>query len=286
MLWGIAAILLAVAGYLFLIAPAWRPKKQVALWRPWYYAHRGLHDDASPENSLSAFQKAVDHGYGMELDVRLTKDRQMVVMHDGNLLRMCGVDRHVKAVTLDEFRRCRLLGTLESPPTLDEVLSAVDGKTPLIIEMKSDGPQSKQLPPQLYRRMQSYGGMWCVESFDPRLICWFKRHAPHVIRGQLAFDPARLGDREHRGFAFWCGARMLMNFLSRPDFVAYAYESEGNYSLKAMRILFRPWMAAWTVRSNEDLKNLKGRYDLMIFEAFEPKIFRNTNPQQEKEKPK
>lgn len=257
--------------YLFLTAPnILHPKARTRMLGGWLYAHRGLHGGDIPENSLPAFTRAAEKGYGMELDVHLTKDGHMVVHHDDSLLRLCGVNRRIGDMTLQEVRACRFIGTDLPVPTLDEALDTVQGKTPLIIELKSAGDDWKRLPEKLYRRMRAYAGIWCVESFDPRMLRWFKRYAGHVIRGQLAYDPARLPGDDHRGFRYWCCARLLMNFLSRPDFISYGYETAGNLSFRMNRFLFEPVLAAWTVRSQEDLEKLKQRYLIQIFEAFEP----------------
>lgn len=278
-------LLLIFAGYLFLIAPDIRKRKlhvPAVFFRP--YAHRGLHDgpDHIPENSLPAFQRALEKGYGIEMDVRLTRDGQMVIHHDASLLRMCGKDVKIAALTLEEIRRYRLGSTGEKIPTLEEALDAIAGKTPLIVELKHDRIGDTHLAQMLYARMQSYAGPYCVESFDPMMMRWFKKHAPQVIRGQLAYDPARLGHAEgKKGVIYFLAAHLLCNFLSRPDFVAYGYETDGNPSFRVMRSLFRPYLAAWTVRSLEDFKRLQGQYDWQIFEAFEPYI--HHKPQSEKE---
>ena len=271
MLWALLGFRVVVLVYLFLIAPkVLHRKARTRLLRGVPYAHRGLHGKGIPENSLTAFQRAVDRGYGIELDVHLTRDGQLVVHHDDSLSRMCHVNRNIESMTLDEILDCRLWGTDEKIPTLDQALNVVQGRVPLIVEMKSAGEGSKALPEALYRRMRQYDGDWCVESFDPRLIRWFKRYAPSVIRGQLAYDPSKVPQDQHRGLLYWMGARLLMNCISRPDFVAYGYETEGNLSFRVMRMLFQPVLAAWTVRSRKDFERLKDQYDLQIFESFEP----------------
>ena len=79
--------------------------------RDFRYAHRGLHDNERPENSLAAFQAAADRGLGAELDVHLTKDGQLVVFHDGTLDRVCGRSGKVEKMTAAELMTCRLAGT-------------------------------------------------------------------------------------------------------------------------------------------------------------------------------
>lgn len=272
MLWWIAGA--AAAGlliHLFLTAPSLkRPGKRAEALGGWRYAHRGLHGGGIPENSLPAFARAAEKGYGVELDVHLTRDGRLAVFHDDTLKRLCGCDQTPEEMTMAELKRLSLAGTEERIPELGEVLALLGGGTPLIVEMKSAKGVGSALPEAVRRRMEDYPGLWCVECFDPRLLRWFRKHAPGVIRGQLAFDPRR-DPREDRGGALlWCAARLLMNFLSRPDFIAYGYRTEGNYSFRMMRAWFHPVLAAWTVRSKEDSEKLKDRYAIQIFESFEP----------------
>ena len=194
MTWAIiAAILLVILlSYLFQVAPYFmKRKRNYSPFKTWAFAHRGLHDEKKgiPENSLAAFAKAKEKGYGIELDVFLTSDQQLVVHHDRSLKRICGTDRNIDQMTLEEVKAFFLSGTDEKIPTLDEVLSLIDGKIPMIIEMKSDrGKMARALPPILHEKMQRYHGPYCVESFDPYMLQWYKKHAPQVIRGQLSQD--------------------------------------------------------------------------------------------------
>jgi len=271
--------LLAVLLYLFLIAPN-HPRRVLEAFPQRYFAHRGLHDPDAPENSLSAFRRAVAWGCGIELDVRLTGDGCIIVHHDDSALRMCGADRAISEMTLDEASALRLMGTQERIPSLKDVCALVNGSVPLLIEMKS-GRGSRALPGLLFDQMADYPGRWYVESFDPRMLWWFRRHAPQVLRGQLAYDPCRAGGGE-RGILYRLGAHMMMNFLSRPDFIAYGWEGDKNLSFRIVRRVFQPPAAAWTVRSATDSRRLEKTYDLQIFEGFCPDSLK-TN--QEREKP-
>ena len=132
--------------YLLLVSPKMIHRADRKLFlKNVFYAHRGLFDNDSdaPENSLAAFQKAVDAGYGMELDIQLTKDDKVVVFHDATLDRMCGVEGNVWDYTLEELKQFKLLNSNENIPTFEEVLKLVAGKTPLIVEYKLDRPLMK-----------------------------------------------------------------------------------------------------------------------------------------------
>ena len=266
--WLIVALSALAGLYLFLIAPRTFRRKASPAWFRGYFAHRGLHGQNAPENSLQAFRLAAEHGFGVELDVRLTLDGRLAVHHDETLLRTCGLDRRIADMTLAEIHEFRLMVTSQTVPGFEEVLREIGGRTPLIVELKSAGKRNGKLAEQVYRLVKPFAGMVCVESFDPRLLRWFRRHAPEIFRGQLAYDPVRKGEK--RGLRYKIGAHLMLNFLSRPDFVAYDHETDRNPSFRLMRALFHPPVAAWTVRSENTMKNLQGCYDVQIFEGFLP----------------
>ena len=268
-LWLIIGTAAAVL-YLFLTAPGRNARKRGAAIPRVPYAHRGLHGAGIPENSLKAFRLAAEKGYGIELDVHLTWDGRLAVIHDGSLERMCGVEGNVSDMTAREICACRLAGTEETVPLLEDVLEAVRAwRPPLIVEMKSGGKGQRALPHLLLEAMRGYEGFWCAESFDPRLLKELKRCAPDTVRGQLAFDPRQIGEK-HRECYYALGAALLMDFLSRPDFIAYRYDTDRNLSFRVIRRLFRPVLAAWTVKTPEAFKKLRLAYDVQIFEGFEP----------------
>ncbi len=263
-------VLAAAVLYLYLIAPGVHARKRGAAISRVPYAHRGLHDALVPENSLTAFRRAAEKGYGIELDVHLTRDGQLAVIHDANLKRMCGVERDIAQMTAEEIRAQRLAGTKEAIPFLEEVLAAVaERRPPLIVELKSDGDSWRTLPQRLLEAMQGYHGFWCAESFDPRMMREIKKRAPQIVRGQLAYDPRKIGEK-HREIRYFLGAHLLMNFLSRPDFIAYRHDTDRNLSFRIVRRLYHPMLAAWTVKTPEAFKKLRLTYDVQIFEGFEP----------------
>jgi len=265
--WILLALLLI---YTLLILPR-LPRRDLGKLLGWDYAHRGLWNDKLPENSLSAFRAAVENGFGIELDVHLTADGHLIVHHDDSLKRMCGPDKQIAQTPLAEIRACRLLDTDEVVPTFDEVLEVVGGKVPLIVEVKVEKGNHAPLCKAVYERMQRYDGLWCMESFQPRAVEWFRRNAPEVIRGQLAFSRIRKG-KGRKGKLLNLGiASLLQNVIARPDFVSFEASSERWYTLSMLIMrLVRPWLAAWTVRSQEDMDKLRKKYDIQIFEGFVP----------------
>ena len=131
----IVAVLAAV--YLFLIFPGQSSEEDRAPFMHRNFAHRGLYDNEKgvPENSLAAFRAAMENGYGCELDVQFTKDKQLIVFHDNDYKRACGVDKPVWELTLEEAKELRLFGTDERIPTFREVLDTIAGQNPLIVEI-------------------------------------------------------------------------------------------------------------------------------------------------------
>ncbi|MBR4080640.1 MAG: glycerophosphodiester phosphodiesterase [Clostridia bacterium] len=258
-------ILAALAAlYVFLALPR-LPRRSIRHLEGFDYAHRGLWNDELPENSLAAFRSAVEHGFGIELDVQLTADDQLVVFHDNTLERMCGVPGKVTDKTLAELRTLRLNGTEHVIPTFDEVLDAVNGNVPLIVEIKSC--KRLALLCRLVReRLAAYGGAYCVESFDPRAVKWLRKNAPEIIRGQLAYGPGR---KKPTVLNVLLGS-LIQNVLGRPDFIAYDSTSDRNPAMGLQRLL-RPTLVCWTIHSQEEMDRQRSRYDLQIFDGFVPK---------------
>ena len=216
---------LAVAGgTAFLVAPGHYTEAMKAPFADRNYAHRGLHkkDKSIPENSLGAFKAAVDAGYGIELDVHLTADDQLVVFHDDTLKRVCGVEGRTDDRTLAELRQLRLYGTEYTLPTLDEVLDVLAGKVPLILEIKRGEKRERNmlLCKKIRERLLRYDGPVCIESFDPSIVAWWRRNAPEVLRGQLSQPPATYKGSSKWITGFLCG-NLLTNVAARPHFIAY-----------------------------------------------------------------
>ena len=164
MITAILIFLLLAVGYISLILPRLVDRADMS-GLDVDYAHRGLHGGDVPENSLAAFEKAAEKRYGIELDVQLTKDGVPVVFHDDSLLRVCGVDRLLRDCELSELRQFRLSGSeKETIPTFAEVLELVDGRVPLLVELKTG---SAGLVRAVVPMLDEYNGSFCVESFDP-----------------------------------------------------------------------------------------------------------------------
>ena len=262
---GWLALLILAALALFLTAPGLHRRRRMARWQGMRFAHRGLHGGNIVENTLPAFRAACENGYGMELDIQFSRDRAVVVFHDDDLRRLTGDGRRVDACTLSELKAFRLNGVEDARvPTLREVLALVDGRTPLLIELKS-GRSNAALCAALMEHLKDYRGEYLIESFNPLIVWWFRRHAPQIVRGQLVC-PMR-GYRHSAGkvSAFFM-AGLMLNVLSRPDFVAYDVNAQRFFSPHFQRFCFKTPMAAWTVRSPRMEELVQRRGEISIFE--------------------
>lgn len=233
-----------------------------------YYAHRGLHDNETdvPENSMAAFQKAVEYGYGVELDVQLTKDEQVVVCHDFHLRRICGVDREIDSLTYEELQEYTILNSEERIPLFKDVLELVDGQIPLIIELKVKNINSK-IAEKTDELLQSYAGVYCIESFHPAGLIWYRINHPDVCRGQLSARNVADGKNEPINFVL---RHLLLNFLTAPDFIAYDIKYKEEFSTTVCRKLFKCPCFGWTVHNEKELEEAKDYFDYFIFEGFCP----------------
>ncbi len=237
-----------------------------------HYAHRGLHanDRGLPENSLRAFRVAAEAGYGAELDVHLSRDGKLVIMHDENLQRMCGIDREICDMTADELEQCRLLGTNEKIPYLEEVLPIFSGNYPLIIEIKTKGTNAARLTGKVCTLLRKYPDVkFCIESFDPRVLMWLKKHQPKIIRGQLSCNFFK-STEDLPWYLKLLLTNLTMNFLAKPHFIAYKLEDRDQLSFRLCRKVWDIQEFSWTVKTPEDEADAIQSHRLIIFEGFLP----------------
>lgn len=264
----IIAVFLAL--YLLALRPNTKRRGKMHPFETVMIAHRGFFDNEKeyPENSLPAFARAVEAGYGIELDVQLTTDEKLVVFHDTSLKRMCGIDRKLTDCSYEELQQYTLARSTQRIPLFDEVLSVIDGKVPMIIEIKPDGNcfQAAQL---LAKRMTDYDGIYCIESFHPLIVFWYRKHAPQVLRGQLSSDFIK----ENEGLVWpvrFLMSNLLLNFLAKPDFIAYNHKYADQHSYRLCRKLYPVENAAWTVKSQEELEQARKYFQVYIFDSFTP----------------
>lgn len=148
-------------------------------------AHRGIYDNEKViENTLEAFKKAIKKGYIIELDLHLTKDNEVIVFHDDKLDRLTKSKGYIKNRNYKDLKNIKLLNTNSYIPTFDEVLSLVNGKVPLLIELKDDRKGFK-LEKEVIKKLDNYNGLFAIQSFRPSTIIYFRIFRNKFIRGLL-----------------------------------------------------------------------------------------------------
>ncbi len=234
-------------------------------------AHRGIFNNKgdAPENSLLAYQRAVEYGVPFECDVHLTKDGKLAMLHDPNLKRMCGVDVPMNQLTYDEIKQYPLKESDQVIPLLDDVLEMVHGQVPIVLEIKPHG-NYKETVVKVAERMDQYEGFWVLETFHPWILRWFRINRPQILRGQLATDMFRnhLGKNLIEKIVV---TTLVTNFLTKPDFISYNYKYRRNIFYRVFRKLYRCGNAGWTFRSRKEVRKYGKRFDTIIFDRFIPK---------------
>ena len=237
--------------------------------RGWGYAHRGLHGNGVPENSTLAFRKALEGGYGIEFDVHLMKDGNLAIIHDSSLKRTAGADVLIEDLTVEDLENYRLEGTDEKIPLFSELLDLYAGKAPLIIELKAHGNHA-ELSKAVCDAMEGYKGVYCMESFDPRVLQWLRKNRPQIIRGQLAENFLKVKQNPLNIVIKFIMTNHLMNFLTMPDFVAYKFADRNTLGTRICRKFWKLQGVSWTIRSQEDYDTAVKEGWIPIFEYFTP----------------
>ena len=246
----------------------------------WRYTHRGFHDKpAVPENSMLAFRRAASEGFGIELDVHLTKDKKLAVIHDSSLQRTCGIDLNIEEITLEEAQVYFLEKSEEVIPEFEDVLGVVSGKVPLIVEIKSAGGNDRELTDAVMTALEGYDGLYCIESFSPSVVGYLRKAYPDVVRGQLAGCLNKNFDKKNAGgsggeptltrLQDFLLKNLWVNIAGRPDFVAYRYEDRDMDAF----VNFKGAKFLWTIRSYDDLQACEKSGAAGIFEQFNPKDY-------------
>ena len=268
----ITVLVLAVL-FAVLVSPRMFSKPDMSALTGISYAHRGYFDNTSnaPENSLPAFEKAIEKGFGIELDVQLSSDGVAMVFHDADLERMCGVEGKIWEYTCAELQQMKLMGTDCTIPTLQEAMDLIDGRTPVLVEYKMDRVDTAVCE-KGNEILHNYDGAYCIQAFDPRAVLWYKKNAPEVVRGQLCQEYWK--DEKYNGKALYLALTYLVsNVATKPDFISYKYTDADNIALNLSRRLGAK-TACWTLRSPEDLALVDGEFDMYIFDSFDISQYR------------
>ena len=252
--------------YLFMIAP--RKRRAMKKFAELHYAHRGLHNKERAENSMSAFKAAVDAGYAIELDIRLSKDGKLVVFHDDTLDRVCGREGKVVDFTAEELAEFKLSGTEEGIPLFSDMLEMVNGRSALLVEIKEEAGD-KSVSIAACDMLRGYKGDYIVESFNPMSLFTVRCRLPKAVRGLLSRTYYK--EEQYKKPLFFLLQSLMLNFICRPAFIAFKHEDAKSFALQFVRNFFEVPTLAWTVRSlNEEKEAIKNGFDGIIFENYIP----------------
>lgn len=223
-------------------------------------AHRGLWGNDIVENSITAYNNAISHGYPIEIDVYLSSDDVLMCFHDQSLERMTGEKDFIYNKTFSQLKQLKLNNTKETIPALDEVLQITENKVPLLIEIK-DQP-NKLVVDKLIERLKNYKGEFAIQSFNPFYLNKVRKLAPNFIRGILATEYAE----EKNWFTRFVLKHMSFNFLCKPQFISYRHSG---LPLSKRKTKNTP-VIAWTITSKELENKIKPYVNNIIFENYIP----------------
>lgn len=262
----VAAVIIVLL--LFIIAPRTFSGADMSAFDGVRFAHRGYFDNENsvPENSLVSFEKAIENGYGIELDIQLSSDGVAMVFHDADLERVCGVKGKIWEYTCSELQQMSLFNTEYTIPTFEQALQVIDGMVPLLVEYKMDRVDTAVCAAG-QALLDNYKGEYCMQCFDPRALLWYRQNAPQVARGQLSEEfwhkEKYAGSPLYTALSFMVG-----NVVARPDFISYNFEHKDNIALKICDFMGAE-TACFTLRSPQDYEGVKGQFDMYIFDSFD-----------------
>ncbi len=230
-----------------------------------YIAHRGFHNGESPENSVGSFESAIKEGFAIELDLQVTKDNKVVVFHDENLERMTGLNKNIRECTYREISTLKLLETEEMIPLFSDILELVNGKVPLMVELKNKRKVGN-FEKYTYELLKHYKGEFVIQSFNPYSVGWFVQNAPHIPRGQLSgsFNGERLSFYKKIILS-----NLLLNNVSQPHFINYEIDYLHKLPMRYKNQREIP-ILGWTAKSEEKYKQALKVCQNVVFEGFNP----------------
>ena len=227
--------------------------------------HRGMFNKTYPENTLGAFKNAVKHGYGCELDVQMTTDGTLVVFHDYDMARLTGVSGDIRNKSYEEIKNLKILNTKYGIPTFEEVLKVVDGKIPLLVEIKHH-KHIGEMERKIKDALRNYHGEYAIESFNPRIVRWFYKNAPEIVRGQLS---CTFKDDDVNPILKKLLHALLFMKYNHSQFLAYDVD-DITKNKKVLKFKKQMPVITWSVKNKDQVTQLKEYFDNYIFEGFDP----------------
>jgi len=232
------------------------------------YTHRGLHNDQKEiyENTLKSFDEAIKYGFGIELDTNILKDGTVVCFHDRNLKRMCGKDIVLKDANYDEIKDYHIKDSNETILPLETVLSYINGRVPVMIELKPFGKKALHAK-TVYNILKQYPYPISIQSYNPYIVLWFKRHAKEITRGQIS---EYFRDDHISKITKWMMRTLITNRLTKPHFINYGIKDLPNKYVDKQKkkgvIIF-----GYAAKNQKQLDYMRKQYDNAVFEDFIPK---------------
>lgn len=237
-------------------------------------AHKGIHDGNIPENTIASFSKAVAFGKPIELDLSMTKDKQIIVFHDKKLTRLFGIDSNIKDMTTGELNTLKFPNSTETIPLFRDVLQLINGKVPLIIEIKNEGKVG-EMEQKIFDELKSYTGKYAIQSFNPFSVKWFRVNAPEVIRGQLSgnfivsdYEVKNAGITRLPWIQRFLLSNLLLDFESKPNYIAYEIQHTEVKTFRKLKKLGVP-VLGWTVQNREEYQKFKDICDNLITDTYD-----------------
>lgn len=236
----------------------------------WLYstpiAHRGLYDNnVFPENTAPAYEEAIRCGYAIEIDVQMTIDNVLVVIHDDNMKRLLGVDKDVREMTYSELKKYTPYNKGYPILTFSEFLKLVDGKTPILIEVKHQ--KRKGIEALLVNELKNYNGEFAVQSFNPNIVKRVNTLAKHFVIGVLVtreINPNVKIIIQKLIHNFYFKLYIPFDFLSiRVQDLEVSYKKAKKYNV-----------ITWTITNEEELKIADIYAKNIIFEKTVPSLGR------------
>lgn len=239
-----------------------------ATWLKTYkIAHRGLHTEMFPENSFGAFEHAISHNMAIELDIQPSLEGTPMVFHDVHLKRLTGVDDVVYHQLESDLKNIPLNHTAYKISSLEDTLAFVAGRVPLLIEIKADAPVIS-LTNAVIECLENYEGKVAVHSFSPKVVRHLKAKAPHLLRGQIS------SDFKTTEMSFWRKfylSRMLLNWLTKPDFITYDIRGLPHPSVLKYQAS-NGIVLGYTAKNKKAYQAALKMVDNVIFEEFLPEV--------------
>lgn len=254
--------------YIFLILPNLKRRNELDKYKINYY-HRGCFDNVKiAENSLEAFDLALKYHTAIELDVHLSKDHKLIIMHDNNLSRMTKTNLRIKDADYKDIHDLKLLNTNSKIPLLDDVLKLVDSKVILYIELKDETKDYKLLVDEVIKLLKNYNGEFILCSFNPLILSYLRRKYPEYHRG-LIIQNYHLKSNMNILLAILLQSQIL-NIFARPDLISFKYTDVSYLKAKIYHMLNVP-LLAWSIKSIDDYHKYQELFDGLVIESIKLK---------------